>query len=175
VVELFTPAALKGCTNLVMTDNYFAAPVGVAATVTCQSIKSLRGNVLYGRETGINRTQYAGNTHYQERPNGIDTFIRPNRYERGRANITIFNWLRRAAVEVSLSETGLPRGARFEIRDAQNYFGRPLVAGVYDGKRVSIPMSGLDVASPNGKVAVPPKHTGPEFGAFIVVPVIQAE
>ena len=171
VAELFTPAALKGCTNLVMTDNYFAAPAGAAATITCQSIKSLRGNVLYGRETGINRTQYAGNTFHEGRPEGIDTFIRPNQYERGRATITIFNWQQRPAVEVALSKTGLPRGARFEIRDAQNYFGRPVVAGVYDGKQVSIPMTGLAVASPHGTVAVPPKHTGPEFGTFVVLPV----
>jgi len=32
-------------------------------------------------------------------------------------------------------------------------------------------MTGTEVATPIGNVQLPPKHTSPEFGAFVVLPV----
>jgi hypothetical protein len=31
-------------------------------------------------------------------------------------------------------------------------------------------MTGLAVAAPNGNVPTPPKHSAPEFGAFVLLP-----
>jgi hypothetical protein len=62
------------------------------------------------------------------------------------------------------------RGARFEIRDAENFFGPALVTGTYTGAPVEIPMTGLVPARPNGDVPVAPKHSAPEFGAFVLLP-----
>jgi hypothetical protein len=114
----------------------------------------------------------ANSTYAEGRPAGITIFIRPNRYEAGRAHVAVYNWDLRPAVTLNLSESGLTSGQRYEIRDAQNYFGSPLVSATYNAKKplVSIPMTNLSVAAPIGSNFVPP-HTAPEFGAFVVLPV----
>lgn len=102
-------------------------------------------------------------------PSGTWSFVRPNRYERGRANIVVYNWDRKSTVEVDISMAINP-GQRFEIRDAQNFFAPPVVAGLFDGARVALPMDGLKSAEPVGTVPVPPRHTAPEFGVFVLLP-----
>ena len=102
-------------------------------------------------------------------PKGTWVFVRPNRYQRGRANIVVYNWDRKSAVDADLSSVLRP-GSRFEIRDAQNFFGAPVLTGVFDGSPVKLPMEGLRVAETVGTVAVPPRHTAPEFGVFVLLP-----
>ncbi|MDQ3256617.1 MAG: hypothetical protein M3R15_22465, partial [Acidobacteriota bacterium] len=71
--------------------------------------------------TGFDTTS----THSASRPTGIKVFVRPNKYEAGRAHITVINWENLDTVTISLANTGLAVGQQFEIRDAQNYFGAP--------------------------------------------------
>jgi hypothetical protein len=167
VAEIYSPVEQKGCVNLVLTDNYFAAPSGRAVAIGCQSIKALRDNTFYGSQLGV-APIYRANTFHERRPGGVEVFIRPNRYERGRANITIFNWNNQKTVDVDLSSAGLNHGEDFEIRDAQNFLGEPVVTGVFSSRRIAIPMTALTVARPHGTVSVPPVHTGLEFGVFVV-------
>jgi hypothetical protein len=101
------------------------------------------------------------------RPQGPWTFVRGNRYESGRANIVIYNWDLASSVAVDLSKV-LTAGTPYEIRDAENFYGPPVVAGTYGGGPVQIPMNNLVVANPVGNVPVTPKHTAPEFGAFVL-------
>jgi hypothetical protein len=171
-VDITTPVpAAKGCTNAVVEDNYLAAPA-LALALTCQSIRSIRGNTIIGNVLGIARTNYPNNSYHDQPPTGTQVFVRPNRYERGRAAVAIYNWDMRPAVDLSLKGTGLETGEHFEVRDAQNYFGQPVASGVYSpGQSVTLPMTGLQVVAPVGEVAVKPSHTAPEFGAFVVVPV----
>jgi hypothetical protein len=103
------------------------------------------------------------------RPTGIWAFVRPNKYEKGRANIVIYNWDRKSPVPVNAASV-LTRGQRFEVRDVQNFFGPPVCTGLYQGGPLEIPMTGLAVAAPNGQVPTPPKHSAPEFGAFVLLP-----
>ena len=104
---------------------------------------------------------------HEGRPSGCWVFVRPNRYEPGRANVVIYNWDGRDHVEVDLNGV-LSKGQRFEIRDAQNFYQElPTVSGRFDGSKVRIPMTGLTPATPVGVQA--PRHTAPEFGAFIVL------
>jgi hypothetical protein len=168
IAELWAPLAMKSCTNLLLTGNYFAAPLGVALTATCQSVRAIRDNTFLGEVRGIEPSEYADNTYLTSRPTGVKVFVRPNRYERGRANITIFNWDKRPTVDVDVDAAGLKHGEAFELRDAQNYFGSPVVSGTYRGGSLSVPMNGTAVSMPAGTVAVPPKHTSPEFGVFIL-------
>lgn len=109
-------------------------------------------------------------TYTRGKPTGLNVFVRPNKYETGRANITIYNWNKTGSVSVPLAGTGLKVGDKFEIRDAQNFFGAPVVTGTWTGGNVSIPMSGLSPAPTVGTVTTPPKHTGPEFGVFVLIP-----
>ena len=106
-------------------------------------------------------------------PQGVWTFVRPNAYEAGRANIAIYNWDMKDSVAVDLSGV-LDPSTPYEIRDAQNFFGDPVAAGVYDGKPVSVPMTGLTHVAPVGDVTQMPKHTAPGFAAFVVLPRVTA-
>jgi hypothetical protein len=113
--------------------------------------------------TGLDR-----DSAYQPgRPSGVWAFVTPNQYEPGRGNIVIYNWDKAPGVAVDLS--GVVRvSANFAIRDAQNFFGAPILTGRYAGGSVTIPMTGLTVAATVGQVPHPPTHTAPEFGVFVV-------
>jgi hypothetical protein len=102
-------------------------------------------------------------------PTGVWTTVRPNQYEAGRANIVIFNWDLKVTVQVDLSGSGIKPGDSYQIRDAQNWFGGPLVSGTYNGSPVGIPMTGLQVVQPVGSVPYPPSHTAPQFGTFVLL------
>ena len=160
-----------GWTNGVITGNYFVGSgvfvVNCAATVTNNTMYSIYG-------LGSLPTSYTQNTFLANAPTSTVVRVRPNRYEPGRANIVVYNWSDQAQVSVDLRGSGLTIGQRFEIRDAQNYFGSPVCSGVYDGSPVTVPMSGLTVAAPVGSVPVAPRHTGPRFGAFVVLPTASA-
>ncbi len=100
-------------------------------------------------------------------PTGLWIYVRPNKYEPKRANITIYNWTLSASVSVDLSSV-LAVGDQFVILDAQNFFGGPVTKGTYTGGTVSIPMTNLQKAAPVGFAA--PAHTAPLLGTFIVMP-----
>lgn len=102
------------------------------------------------------------------RPNGAWTFVRPNKYELGRANIAIYNWDLQDTVPVDVSAILKP-GDSYELRDAENFFAPPVLSGTWDGKPLAVPMAGLTVAAPIGNVPAPPHHTAPEFGAFVLI------
>lgn len=113
--------------------------------------------------TGLDKdSRYAG-----PRPTGTSVTVRPNRYERGRANIVIYNWDHAPMVKVDLAGV-LDSGAAYELRDAENYFGAPVLHGVYRGSPLEIPMTGLTAAQPNGTVPRAAVHTAPEFAVFVV-------
>jgi hypothetical protein len=103
------------------------------------------------------------------RPTGEWSFVRPNKYEPGRANITIYNWDLKSTVSVDVSGV-LKKGASYVLKDAQDFFGPPVLSGIYKGTPLSIPMTGKAVSKPNGNIPTAPKNTAPEFGVFILLP-----
>ena len=100
-------------------------------------------------------------------PTGVWSFVQPNQYDSGRANIVIYNWSLAPTVSVDVS-SAIPVGTRYQIQDAQNYFGPPVASGTYTGSPIVIPMTGLTIATPNGTVPTTPTHTAPQFGAFVL-------
>jgi hypothetical protein len=162
--------SISKCESPVIKDNYLAGP-GLAMSDVGQANSgqmAMTGNTLIG-QIGDPFKNIAGNT-YETKPTGCKVFVRKNAYEEGRANITIFNWDKSGKVDVDVSKTGLKQGDKYEVRDVQDWYGKPAVAGTWDGKPVSIPMTGLTVAAPIGLPAQykTPPHTAPEFGAFVI-------
>ena len=102
------------------------------------------------------------------RPSGTSVFVRPNRYEEGRGQIIVFNWDLNDLIKVNISAVGLRIGDRYEVRDAQNYFGAPVASGTYGGHPIRLPMNLVEVTRPVGSVERIPKHTAPEFAAFVI-------
>ena len=158
----------SGCNGPTINNNYL---IGSGSLwLKCTNILALTGNTFYGSIIGFSSTQYPSNTYQLTRPSGIKVFVRPNKYEQGRANVTIYNWDGANTINVNLSTTGLLSGQNYEIRDAQNYFGAPVAQGTYNptSPTVALPMAGLTAATPIGMAAQ--AHTSSEFGAFVVLP-----
>ncbi len=113
-------------------------------------------------ETGFDsHSTYADGT-----PTSNWIYVRPNKYEAKRANITIYNWTLSSTVAVDLSSVLTP-GDTYVIQDAQNFYGPPVAGGTYSGGTIAIPMTGLTKATPVGFAT--PAHTAPQFGTFVVV------
>lgn len=112
-------------------------------------------------QTGlVNPGSYAGLTP----PNAI--FVRPSNYEAGRANIIAFNWAGLPTITVDLSGVLIP-GQSFVILNAQDFFGSPIVSGIYQGGTVDIPMTAVPAPIPIGRGHAGPV-TGPTFQVFVV-------
>jgi hypothetical protein len=109
-----------------------------------------------------------GGTAYRAAPAPTAVFVRPNRYQAGRANVVVANWAGLGAASVDLSGVGLAAGQAFEVREVQDYFGPPAYAGVYNGAPVSVPLTGGAAAAPVG--VPPPRSTCPEFCVFVILP-----
>ena len=112
----------------------------------------------------------ARNQVVTEKPTGRQVFVVPNRYEPGRANVVVYNWDRAAEVEADLGPV-LKAGAKFRVVSAQDFFGKPVLEGAYDGKPVRLPMGEYRAVPPVGKEGYVPPATGPEFNVFVVLPV----
>jgi parallel beta-helix repeat protein len=100
-------------------------------------------------------------------PRQTRVFVRPNRYERGRAHLVIFNWGRRAEVPVDVSQVLRP-GDRYEVRSVQALFGPPLVSGVSHGDSILVPMDGVIPPEPVGRPSRHAPQTGPVFDVFLL-------
>lgn len=100
-------------------------------------------------------------------PATTKVFVRPNKYEPGRAHVVVYNWGRESEVAVDLSGV-LRAGDRYEVRNVQALFGAPVVSGEYQGAPIRIPMTGVAPPVPQGRVLRAPPRTGPAFDAFVV-------
>ncbi len=110
------------------------------------------------------------NTLLPGKPTSNSVYVRPNAYELGRANIAIFNWQQLSSVSVDISSAGLVSGQSFQVIDAQNPFGGPVLTGVYNGSPISLPMTLTAVAQPIGNAPKAAVHTGIEYGSFVLLP-----
>jgi hypothetical protein len=102
-------------------------------------------------------------------PSTSQVFIRKNKYEPGRAFITVYNFGQQGSVSVNLSSV-LAGGQAFEIRNVQNFFGSAIVSGTYNGGSVTLPMTGVAPPPRLGRSTPTPPRTGPYFDVFVVVP-----
>jgi hypothetical protein len=103
-------------------------------------------------------------------PSEAQVFVRPNRYETGRANIIVQNWPDAATVSVDLSGVLHP-GQRYEVRNAQTYFAPPVTSGTYDGAPLLLSMAAVSATPPQGRNYRRPPNTGPRFNVFVLLPL----
>ena len=98
-------------------------------------------------------------------------FVRPNRYEAGRAHIVIYNWDRLPVVAVDVAGV-LRAGDHYEVRNVQALFDPPVASGTYSGTgaTIDIPMQGVRPPVPLGlnRTARPAPRTGPDFDVFLL-------
>ena len=157
----------KGIASPTLLDNYIVGGQAIAFVNAFRPI-TMSGNTVFGSLSGLTSTEFPSNSFLGVRPTGVKVFVRKNEYERGRANVTVYNWDHAAAASVPLDGV-LDRGTNYEVRNAQNFFGPPVLTGTYDGSPLIVPLNGLVAAVPVGWPA--PPATGPDFQAFVVLPV----
>lgn len=77
------------------------------------------------------------------RPKDADArvILRPNRYDPNRANLAVFNWAKKPAVDLP-PNSFLKPGDKYRLMDPRDFFGRPVVAGTFDGKPIPLPIAG---------------------------------
>jgi hypothetical protein len=153
--------------DVTLLDNYFVGETSFAqpwASIT------MTGNTFLSAVEGVDTSLYPDNTYLDERPAGVDVHVRLNAYESQRAHVIVYNWDLAGSVDVDLSGVLLP-GARYEVRNAQNYFAAPVAEGIYDGSPVTLPLAGLEPAQPVGSEGAidATEMTGAEFNVFVVI------
>lgn len=82
-------------------------------------------------------------------PTATRVILRPNPYQRGRANLIVYNWSHQPATRVDLGAVLRP-GQAYRIVRPDSLWGTPVVTGTW-----------------SGPVTVP---TPAEFHAFVVLP-----
>ncbi|MFN2571132.1 MAG: hypothetical protein ABR537_05895 [Gemmatimonadales bacterium] len=101
-------------------------------------------------------------------PASPKVFVRPLApYASGRGHIVIYNWSMATSVPVDLSAVLAP-GDSFAVWNVQDLFATsPVLAAIYHGGTVNIPMTGVAPPPPLGGARTPPR-TAPEFDVFVV-------
>lgn len=126
-------------------------------------------NTFIGGVKDLDRTKFPDNAFLAERPTKSEVFVRPNKYEEGRANVIVYNWGGADSIAVDLSKVLTP-GAKYVVQNAQDYLGKPVLSGVYDGTAVKLPLDGLlpvqPIGVPTGLSAA--ERTGKAFNVFVV-------
>jgi len=116
------------------------------------------------------RTGFDANSTFSTDPTKADrVIVRPNKYQKGRAHIIVFNFARRKTVAADLSKI-LKKGQAYVIRDVENYLGPPALRGVYTGEPIALPMDLTDVMQPVTRQRF--THSPVEFGVFVVEPAV---
>ena len=129
-------------------------------------------------QTWQKATQFDAHSKYSAAaPTGIWTYVTPNSYEPGRANITIYNFDAADSVAIDLagacdfngqSVVLLRGGDRYTIHDAQNFFGPPIVEAACDGSgKFTMPMTATAKSAANAGLD-PGPHTDKRFGVFVL-------
>jgi hypothetical protein len=107
----------------------------------------VRDNVVVNGEISIIRYKQAvqeGNLVIrkdQERPAGNKIVLLPNRFDRNRGHLAIFNWGKSEKVEVTVKGF-LKDGDSFRLMDPEDFFGDAIVQGVCRGDSIEVPVKG---------------------------------
>lgn len=168
-VSFFAPTGLnsggasfdygKGIRNATIVGNYFVGQ-NIAAGFGGGGRQSVvTENTFVGPVTVEDAKAYPSNTFESCCPeSGTRNWIRPNKYESARSELTIVNWDRSPTVSVSL-----PPGT-YEVRSAFDYWGK-VVTLESDGT-LDVPMTDWQVQAPRG--APTPQAPGLLFGDFVL-------
>lgn len=115
----------------------------------------------------ISNTNDSASARVHPSRKGTKVFVRPNRYAPGRATIVVYNWDKLSKVAIEAGPV-LSIGAKYEVRNAEDFFAPAVLKGTFDGHPLQLPMTGLTVAKPmcELKTAQP---TGPTFNVFVLL------
>ena len=169
--EAFNLGYRAGSVDAVVEDNYFAGGEVTLAGPNA-GVKMAQNTVSGHKLASIQGLGLApgGNEFLVLEPAGPKIFVRPNQYEPGRANITVYNWGKTDQLTVtsaSLKGIQIQKGDRYELHNVQDYYN-DVIPGTFDGSSIVLPMTNHTVAQPTG-LDFKPDSTFPEFGTFVLI------
>jgi hypothetical protein len=159
----------SGCASLEARENHWIHPRGTALELN-KCAGRIESNVVTGTVDPTVSARYAKNAYHTELPPGVNVIVRRNLFDPGRAHIIVHNGDRASGVAVDLGQAGVSHGASYEIRNVQDYVGTSTIAGIFDGRPVSLRFAGLTAAALVGEAPVPPALPVREFTVFVVMP-----
>ncbi|MBS1537723.1 MAG: T9SS type A sorting domain-containing protein [Bacteroidetes bacterium] len=117
---------------------------------------------------GFAQTDYTQNTYIQDIPTkGLEYFVIPNKYEKGRAHIAIYNWDSVESVQINISNSGLKEGEQYELINAMDYYNDTIIGTYTPNGIITVPMAGHTFAQAVGSKQIPFSQF-PKFGAFVL-------
>jgi hypothetical protein len=149
--------------DIVVRENILhRVPLQIGYTAPHNEDAVVRDNVIIDAGLSINRFRQVDQANNRvvgdaerARYSEPEVWLRPNQYDRDRANLAIANWSREATLEVNL-ESFLRPGDSYRLVSVLDFFGPPVAKGIYHGGRVMIPVAGSDAAS------------GDEFAVYVL-------
>jgi hypothetical protein len=143
--------ALGSGVGLTATDNYVVGGDGLTEGTWTGTVVKTTNTVLAALRTTGTPT----------------VFVRANAYERGRANVVVYNWTGQNSVSVSMAGV-LSAGDRYEVHNVQDLNGAAVASGTFSGGSITLPTTGVQPPAPVGVSSSPAPRTGPDFDVFIV-------
>jgi hypothetical protein len=101
-------------------------------------------------------------------PTKTQVFVKPNKYEAGRAFVVVYNFGGQGSVQADLSAV-LRSGQHYEVHNVQDLYGAAVASGTYSGGTITLPMTGVNPPARIGRTTPTPPRTGPAFDTFLVV------
>jgi hypothetical protein len=141
-------------------NTFFGDPTALAWRHGSNDVTTFDG---WRTQTGVTDPgTYAGTA-----PTGVKIAVRPNQYEPGRANIIVYNWEQQSTVGVDVSGILFP-GDHYVVQHAEDFYGTPIVSGLYTGGALELPMVSITPPTPLGTSTAPAPATGPTFNVFVL-------
>jgi len=115
----------------------------------------LRDNVIFNGNLDVTRYKQVEQEanlvvrRGQEPTGRVQSFLLPNRFDRNRAHLAIYNWDGSGEVDVAVRPF-LRHGDSYRLMDPQDFFGSPIRRGICQGSTISVPVNG-------------------EFGVFVIL------
>lgn len=165
-----------GVVKMTLDSNYLTCQTRLGFNNTPVFDASVKGNKIIGGIPsvygvplwGFLQTDYPQNTYITGVPtNGLEYFVIPNKYEKGTANIAIYNWDSASTVKIDISKIGLKSGDEYQLINVMDYF-KDIATGTYTNTgMISVSMINHTSVLPIGSKQMPASQF-PKFGAFVI-------
>jgi hypothetical protein len=131
----------------VFTNFLYRVPMRLGYNAPYNEDCEVRGNVIVNAALSINKYKQVVQednvvlTKDDPRPLTSKIILRPNKYDPHRANLVVLNWTQQAVVSVDASAF-LKINEKYRLITPRDFFGKPVLAGNYEGRPLRVPVPG---------------------------------
>lgn len=137
--------------------------------IISKEIPFIKNNIGLSWNSWLVDTGFDKNSLYQNgMPTSNEVIIRPNKYEKGRAHLIVYNWENKSSIDIDPSYI-TPVGESIYIYDVENIPMGPIkYIKEYKGGIITIDINQALAVKPFGNLAYSPEHTGKDFGTYLI-------